>query len=436
MKKAERVAIAELWITAMSKKGATPLKALAGVLDDDVRTSNLAGREAILAWFRTWPGMAMFRTGTWRDPVVTGDLVTYVCDFHSKAAYRGARIAITVAPTGRITHAMATIHAAPDPLGTVINRVWGPRIGIDRLGAHLESSYGVTVRKIAPLQQGNHGTHRVDLARGGPWVVRVFPADRPVADVEGDAAILRSLESAGFPAERCTADVSVHEGQGVLVTAFVKGTSPKPSTAIERALAGLVGRSHAITDLPKAAKRNAGGLHLYTVDGTVRSEIEMAKACLEAAAFRGTDERWELLRAGLDATDDFASLPKAFMHPDPGTPNAVLSGRELILIDWTGAGLGPRVLGLGLLLGACAEGKTFNREWTDAMMKTYTEHVSLKPPEVERLEAAIAHRWLIHEVYAWGLGMATQRKPRTFKSWPHNSEGIAKMAAHIRERWV
>jgi Ser/Thr protein kinase RdoA (MazF antagonist) len=435
MRKDERVAIATLWTMAMSKKGATPLRAVADVLDDDVRTSNLAGKEAVLEWFRTWPGMSMFRTGTWTEPVVSGDVVTFVCDFNPKAAYHAARVAITVAATGRITHAMATIHAAPDPLGSVINRVWGPRIGIDRLGPHLEATYGVTVKKIAPLQQGNHGVHRVDLAKGGPWVVRVFPADRPVADVEGDASALRYLESAGFPAERCVADVSVHEGQGVLVTGFVKGTSPKPSTAIERAIAGLVGRSHAMTDLPKAAKRGAGGLHLYTVDGTVRTEIETAKACLEAAAFRGTDDRWELLRAGLDAADDFASLPKAFMHPDPGTPNAVISGRDPIFIDWTGAGLGPRVLGLGLLLGACADGKTFNREWTDAMMNAYAEHVRLKPSEFEHLEAAIAHRWLIHEVYAWGLGMATQRKPGTFRSWPQNNEGIAKMAAYIRERW-
>lgn len=435
MNTGERVAIATLWTTAMSKKGATPLKAVADVLDGDVRTSNLTGKAAVLEWFRTWPGMSMFRTGTWRDPVVASDVVTFVCDFDPKAAYHAARVAITVAPTGRITHAMATIHAAPDPLGSVIHRVWGPRNGIDRLGPHLESAYGVRVKEIVPLQQGNHGVHRVDRAKGGPWVVRVFPADRPVADVEGDAVVLRSLESASFPAERCVADVSVHEGQGVLVTAFVKGSSPKPSTAIGRALADLVGRSHAITDLPKAAKRRAGGLHLYTVDGTVRSEIETAKACLEAAAFRGTDERWELLRAGLDAADDFASLPKAFMHPDPGTPNALLSGKDLILIDWTGAGIGPRVLGLGLLLGACADGKTFNREWTDAMMDAYTEHVSLNPSEFERLEAAIAHRWLIHEVYAWGLGMATQRKPRTFKSWPHNREAVAKMAGYIRERW-
>ena len=63
--------------------------------------------------------------------------------------------------------------------------------------------------------------------RDGPdWIARVFAADRPVAAAEGDAAMLVRLEQQEFPAERCAAQepVSVHEGQGVLVTRYVKGT--------------------------------------------------------------------------------------------------------------------------------------------------------------------------------------------------------------------
>jgi len=431
--KKERIAIAARWTAAMSSTGVTPLKALAEVLDDDVRTTNLVGKEAVLNWFKTAPTKSMFKTGTWLEPIVSGDVVKVLSHFDPKAAYHSAAVSITVGSSGLITRATIAISAAPDPLGTVINRVWGPRAGLDRLPDHLGSAYGV---KVNTMKQLDHGVFRVDLAKGGPWIARVFPSDRPVADVKGDAAVLRFLESKDYPAERCIADVSVHEGQGVLVTRFIAGPKPKPNTANQRKLADLLARLHTMTGAPKAVRREAGGLHLYTVDCTVGSEIETARACLQAAAFRGTDKAWDGLSAGLQKAQGFSSMPKALIHPDPGCVNSISSGGKLVPIDWAGAGYGPRILGLGLLLVACAAGKTFNPEWTDAIMGAYTKHVTLKPAELDRLDDAIAHRQLIHEAYSWGVGMATQRKPMSRKDWPHNNEGIAKMAAHIQETWA
>jgi len=429
----DRIAIAARWTTVMSSTGAKALNALAEVLDEDVRTTTLVGKDFVLSWFKTSPGMAMFRTGTWQEPTVAGDMVTVVSQFHPKAAYHRATVFITVGSSGLITHAASTILAAPDPLGTVINRVWGNRIGLDRLPDHLASAYGV---KVKTTKQLDHGVFRVDLAKGGPWIVRVFPSDRPLADVKGDAAVLRFLESKGFPAERCVADVSEFEGQGVLVTDFIKGPKPTPNTANQRKLGDLLGRLHAMTGAPKAVRRESGGLHLYTVDCTVGSEIETARASLKSAAFRGTDKAWDALSAGLKSAQDFSSMPKALLHPDPGCVSAISSGGRLVPIDWAGAGFGPRILGLGLLLVACAAGNTFNREWADAIMGAYTKHITLTDAELDRLEDAIAHRPLIHEAYSWGVGMATQRKPASRKDWPHNNEGIAKMAAHIRQTWT
>ena len=41
---------------------------------------------------------------------------------------------------------------------------------------------------------------------------------------------------------------------------------------------------HALKGGPKPVKRDAGALHLFPVDCTVRSEIDTARACLEAGA--------------------------------------------------------------------------------------------------------------------------------------------------------
>lgn len=435
MNKKQQIAIASRWTAAMSSKAVTPLKALAEVLDDDVRTASVTGKEAVLQWFKTWPGMPMFRTGAWQEPTVDGDVVTFVNMFDPKAAFYSASVSVTIGSSGKITRANSILRPAPSPLGEIVTRVWGPRAGMESLPDHLASTYGVKVKKVSQLQQGNHGVHRVDLANGPSWVVRVFPPDRPIADVKGDAAVLEFLEKNDFPAERVVADVSTHEGQGVLVTEFIKGSKPKSDTTTQKRLGDLLGRLHSMKGAPKVVRRPAGALHLYTVDHAVRSEIDTARAALEAGAFRGTDKTWERLRTALDSADDFSLLPTALIHPDPAAVNAIVGGGRLRLIDWSGAGYGPRVLGLGLVLSAPTSGKTFKREWVDAIMNAYSAHVSLKAEELKHLEAAIEHRLLIHEVYAWCAGMAMQRKPWTGKYWPRDNEGIAKMSDYIRESW-
>ena len=67
---------------------------------------------------------------------------------------------------------------------------------------HLRESYAIAVGGLAQLDRD---VVRVDMRDGPSWVARVFPASRDPAGAEGDAAILRALEQAGFPAERCAA---------------------------------------------------------------------------------------------------------------------------------------------------------------------------------------------------------------------------------------
>jgi hypothetical protein len=71
----------------MSTRNIGPLKALAQVLADDVRTANLRGKDDVLNWFKTYNGMSMFRTGTWHKPTVEGDGVTFVNQFDKRAAF-------------------------------------------------------------------------------------------------------------------------------------------------------------------------------------------------------------------------------------------------------------------------------------------------------------------------------------------------------------
>lgn len=413
---------------AMSKPGATQTKALSEVMASDFATATLKSKADTLAWFGTWPGKSLFRTGTWGKPVVDGGTVTAVCMFDAKAAYHRGIVRLTLGKDGLIRRAVIEVRAAPEPLGGVIHRVWGPRVGLDRLPDHLAETYGVTVKMMTRL---DNGVLQVDRAKGAPWVVRVFPSDRPLADVRGDAAILRFLEEQDYPAERCLEDVSSFEGQGVLVTGFVKGKMADATAATWTKLAGMLGRLHALKGGPKAVKRNAGGLHLYTVDSTVRSEIDIARACLEAGSFRGTDKTWTALRDALANADDFASLPRGLSHPDFHVKNIVSASGALVPIDWAGAGHAPRVLSLGpvLFYGAVTP-NGWSPKRVNAMAAAYGEHIQPTAAELDQLAEAMKHRMIIHETYSWCAGMATRRKPGSFKEWPHYNQTCDAIATH------
>lgn len=423
--------VATLWMDAMSKPGATQIKALSEVVAEDFSTAALKSKADALAWFGTWPGRSMFRTGTWGKPTARGNAVTAICMFDAKAAYYRGIITLTLDKDGLIKRAAIEVRAAPEPLGGVIHRVWGPRTGLDRLPDHLAKTYGVTAKKVTRL---DNGVLRVDLAKGGPWVVRVFPSDRPLADVKGDAAILKFLEDQDYPAERCLEDVSDFEGQGVLVTGFVQGKQADGSQGTWKKIAGLLGRLHTLKGGSKATKREAGGLHLFTADCMIRTEIDTALACLKAGSFRGTDKAWTALQRALAKADHFASLPRGLSHPDFHVKNILLASSSLIPIDWAGAGHAPRVLSLGMVLfyGAITP-KGWNAERVDEMVAAYSKHIQPTAAELDRLAEAMEHRMLIHETYSWCVGMATQRKPASRKDWPHNNQICEAIAARVRE---
>lgn len=429
---AARLSAARVWTAAMSKPGATQLKALGAAVVDDISISGHVGREATLERLRTWPGKAMFRTGEWGEPEAYRDHVTVKCLFDSKAAYYSGTLTLGFDKHGLINSAQLVVTAAPEPLGGVVNRVWGPRRGLDQLPEHLATTYGVKVKKVTPL---DNGVLRVDRGDGEPWVVRVFPIDRPLAEVKGDAAVLKFLDTKGYPAERCAGDVSSHEGQGVLVTEFIKGKEPSSSAANVKQMADLLGRLHALKGGPKATKRPSGGLHLFTPDPSVRGEIDMAKTCLTAGAFRGTDKRYDQLAEGLEAADDFSALPTALTHPDFHFKNTVAGPDGLVPIDWAGAGTAPRVLALATLLfyGSLAP-KGWDAKKVDAMFDAYRQHVSPTAAEIDRLAEAMQLRMLIHETYSWCVGMATQRKPSSRKDWPDNDKTCREIAAHVAAR--
>ena len=168
----------------------------------------------------------------------------------------------------------------PTSFDALLERMY-QRSGVDTLPAHLEKSYGITVRKVSQLDVGVFRVDRAD--KGTPLVARLFSAARPYAAATADLAVLQHLAEIGFPAERPFGDgaLTSHEGQAVLVTEFIKEApkAKRPPHPIMR-LGAMIGRLHGLA-VPAGADRPAGALHHFA-EGTMADELRAVAGWLDS----------------------------------------------------------------------------------------------------------------------------------------------------------
>jgi Ser/Thr protein kinase RdoA (MazF antagonist) len=278
------------------------------------------------------------------------------------------------------------------PLGAVIRDVYR-RPGTDRLPAHLEQQYGIRVSSTTKLDAGVVKVCHYD---GPPWVARLFVASRPVERVEQDAEVLRFLESKGVAAERNAhpEPVSLLEGRPVLVTNFVEGRKLPSTTTARRKLGDMLGRIHTLPTEPGPTQRPSGSLHhLPDYEGYPGQDLAAAAALLADLDGRVPakhQETYETLLGLLPKGDGCQGLPESFVHPDPARSNLLSTTNGYVLVDWTGAGRGPRLASLAVLLASVGP------QSVDDVLAGYLAHVKPEPQEVDRVEGALWIRplWL------------------------------------------
>jgi Ser/Thr protein kinase RdoA (MazF antagonist) len=263
------------------------------------------------------------------------------------------------------------------------------RVGDDTLAAHLEQACGVPVAGLTRLDVGVFRVDRAD--RQPPLVARLFSARRKWAQAEGDLAVLRYLAAGGFPAERpyAGAPLTEHEGQAVLVTEFVRAApkAKQPPHPIVR-LGARIARLHGVP-VPAGAERPAGALHHFA-EGTMADELRAAAGWLGDLPPTGAVTK---LRAAIDGADGGEGLPEAFVHPDPVPRNAIFTEDGPVLVDWTGAGRGPRLASMALVLRSGWAAKPF--------LLGYLRHGELTAEEWERLGGLLLSRQLIDLAFQW-----------------------------------
>lgn len=280
----------------------------------------------------------------------------------------------------------------------MLNRMYN-RTALDELGSHLEKTHGISVAGLTKLDVG---VFKVDRHDGGPWVARVFPAARPALAAEGDVAALRYVEKHGLAAERLAVGKprSELDGQQVVVTEFVVESAAKNRR--HGSLIDMIVAQHSLP-LPSCgpANRPAGALHHYA-EGTRAEELRAVARWLDQIEERVSAKdaaAFDKVRAAVDTADGGEGLPVAFIHPDPAPKNIIRSVDGPVLVDWTGAGIGARVLSLELLLNWAST--------SAASIAAYTSVIPLTDEEWDRLPGVLLSGRLVRMCF--GLCLEPQK---------------------------
>lgn len=306
-----------------------------------------------------------------------------------------------------------------------------PAAGLALVRDHLADRYGIAVKKLTAL---DCGVYRIDRADGSKWVARVFPPARLGSTVERDATVLALLESLDFPAERLADEepVSEVEEHAVLVTEFVDGKPPGGTAVVGRWHGDALGRLHSIP-LDVVPPGVGGGWHSLSLNGGGRAAdiailselLEDLKRVLPAGERKSVDA----LLAALAAVDLCEGLPPALVHVDFGGPNVLKSADgSFTVIDWIGAGVGPRIESVAATLGPLPPAAQ------KAAITAYREHVELTAEELDRLEGTLLTHQLV--LACWSATMVPAQLPGIATQLPKAGSAMRTLATRMRKSFA
>ena len=266
--------------------------------------------------------------------------------------------------------------------------------------------------------------------------MRVFTQSYP--EVDHLAKVLDYLLHHAFPAEACISPNPVADygpDERILVTAFADGTRPERNKRTFRRLGHPLGQLHSLP-LPERL-RKGGAWHHLSASGGISDECEAAKTKLEIFKLHTglVNEQYDSidrLKLELSAIGWFEDLPLALVHPGFVPANVIEKAStddDWIIIDWAGAGSGPRVTSLGpLLMAAGARGKL---TLVDAVMAGYAPHVNIDVSELDCLSAAIRARPLA--MACWEVSVGRQDPGAVLQGLPALFELANSIASRVRE---
>lgn len=287
----------------------------------------------------------------------------------------------------------------------------------------LKQFYSVSLTNWQPLHSDNgNRIYRLDLADGQHWVLRIFAAnDQSVASL---AYILSFLERQSYLAEQIVHavnnDVVVrYENMLLLMTHFVEGIPIDYSVPALYLLGKTLGKLHALSIentpmLPKAEMLPAPEL-VYAWTELIKVADSVAKAL---------HQQYDTLANAVSMLNRCENAPLVIIHNDCHPGNAICtSSKEVLLIDWHGAGLGPAVIDVGFLLASCEipfQGIApfeVNQERIPAIIDGYCQYHILTPTELDLLPDAIRFRALVYSAVSFANAISKHEAEPYDSQW-------------------
>ena len=321
-------------------------------------------------------------------------------------------------------------------------------LSLDQLTVHL-STRNLGVERVTKL---DWNVYRIDITSKESLVARVYPSSSTcnvVASASSLVKLLEYLATQGFPAERCVSSQPLSELEDhtgcVLLTEFAHGQRLERNRLVFGRLGKLLGKLHKVP-IPDTVQAG-GAWHHLTPTGGITDECNAAIQKLQDfAASAGLDEQAStqtlVLRLGQleQHFHDRPDLPRSIVHPDFVPSNIVAQPQESdgtpapwTVIDWTGAGVGTRIVSLGFLLAvAGARGKD---ALVDAVMKGYSELVTLQDSELASLPQAVYVRLLT--IQCWEVANGRKKAgsvANEFSALVEMGENVAKRVKSILNR--
>ena len=297
-------------------------------------------------------------------------------------------------------------------------------IDMDFLAIALKQFYSASLIGWQQLHSDNDNRiYRLNLADGQRWVLRIFAIDDQSA--LSLAVILSLLERQSYPAEQIVHAINndavvSYEDMLLLITRFVEGIAVDYTVPALYLLGKVLGKLHALrvvdmSMLPKAAMLPAPEL--------AYAWSELAKVADSVP--KALQPQYDILENAIHTLNHCENAPLVVIHNDCHPGNAIrTSSKEVLLIDWHGAGLGPAVIDVGFLLVSCEipfRGMppfTINEERITAVIDGYCQHHILTSMELDLLPDAIRFRSLVYGAVSFANAISRhEAKPYDSEWW-------------------
>jgi len=267
------------------------------------------------------------------------------------------------------------------------------RARVRRLLSDCYTQESLTLRPLRSAVE--RSVYRVRRTCAPDWVLRIDRGERAWSDTMDRAAVLLFLNEYGYPAPEVVPTVTGKpavrvDGESILVTSFVPGKEGRYTPTQLYLLAESVAKLHAL-DLDDRDLNSLPETQ-WRPEAELRDAIQLL-IDLEPVVPKHLCAWHARLLCALRPLDGLGDAPRAVMHTDISPANAIFTEREVVLIDWDGAGLGPAFYDLAWLL-ASADGDGCGGFWPDAsrieaIISGYTKHRVLSRPERELLSDAV-----------------------------------------------